>query len=245
MSQKSNKSTPHSKSERSQPKISSIVHKPFATGTVNFFTPHKKKTNNELNSETLLFDPELKSIRSDFSSRTHWIDRLHLFSCWKISAIVIFGLVNITSGAIILARQKSLVQANAISTASTPVAQNSDLGATEFIPLDLSTLSKIQITNLAQKKSVEESSIEPELAPELAIPPAISSLNPQYYYVLTEYSGDRSLALAKEKVKQVSLVNFPQGIFIYLGAFTTKEKAQKFIAQIKKENLSAYIYPFE
>jgi hypothetical protein len=229
----------------SQNKNSSIVHKPFDTGTVNFFTPHKTKTNNELNSETLLLDSKLESTIPNYSTGGKWIDRIQLFSYWKISAVALFFLVNITSGAIILNRQKSIAKTQVATTNPTSVTTTSDLGATEFIPLDLSTLSKIKIAN-SQKKTISKPSIiEPEITPGLAIPPATPSIDPQYYYVLTEYSGDRSLTLAKEKVKQVSLINFPQGIFIYLGAFTTKEKAQQFIDRLNKENFSAYIYPLD
>jgi hypothetical protein len=227
-------------SSSSQNNNSSIVHKPFATGTVNFFTPHKNKANNDLSSE-LLFDNELESITSESPNLNNWKERLNLFSCWKISAVAIFCLVNVTSGAIIIARHKSIAKAKAKSNSSTLVSENSALGANEFIPLELSTLSKIQATNLNKTSTKEPAKLESEVA----IPPSTSSFNSQYYYVLTEYSGDRSLVLAKEKVKNVSLVNFPQGMFLYLGAFATKEKAEQFVKQLDAENISAYIYPFE
>jgi hypothetical protein len=228
-------------SSSSQNKISSIVHKPFATGTVNFFTPHKNKGNSELSSDLPLFDNDLESKSSESPTLTKWSNKLNLFSCWKISAVVILFLVNVTSGAIIIARHKSIAEANAKSNTSTLVPKNFALGTTEFIPLELSTLSKIQVPNPKIKLADKPSKIESELA----VPPSISPFNSQYYYVLTEYNGDRSLVLAKEKVKNVSLVNFPQGMFIYLGAFATKDKAEQFVKQLENEQISAYIYPFE
>jgi hypothetical protein len=82
--------------------------------------------------------------------------------------------------------------------------------------------------------------IIPALAP---INLAQSTIDPQYYYLLTEYHGDSSLALAKQKVEQVSLVNLPQGIFIYLGAYKDRAQAEQFVAHLKQENLAAHIYP--
>jgi hypothetical protein len=228
-------------SSSSEQKNSNIVHKPFATGTVNFFTPHKNKSSSELSSDLLLFDNELESSNAEYPTPISWKDKLNLFSSWKISAVAIFLLVNITSGAIIIARHKSIAKVSAKSNSSTLIPENFSLGATEFIPLELGTLSKIQATNLNKTSTKKRAKLESELA----IPPSTSPFNSQYYYVLTEYSGDRSLVLAKEKVKNVSLVNFPQGMFIYLGAFATKEKAEQFVKQLDAENISAYIYPFE
>ncbi|MEL6461355.1 MAG: hypothetical protein AAFQ91_24515, partial [Cyanobacteria bacterium J06621_15] len=73
----------------------------------------------------------------------------------------------------------------------------------------------------------------------------LTARDAEYHYVLTEYSGDRSLALARQKASQVSLVNFPQGVFIYLGAFKEREQAEQFIVQLKQENFAAQIYPFQ
>jgi len=110
------------------------------------------------------------------------------------------------------------------------------------MPLNLSTLSMLDIPEEAQDAPVI-TPISPALAPiNNAI--ALSSINSPYYYILTEYTGDRSLALARQKVKQVSLVNLTSGVFIYLGAFTDKEQAEEFIAFLQQENLTAQIYPF-
>ena len=94
---------------------------------------------------------------------------------------------------------------------------------------------------------VEESSVIEPISPALAPinnTVALSSVNSPYFYILSEYTGDRSLVLAQQKVKQVSLVNFPEGVFIYLGAFTSREQANKFISQLKTEEFIAHVYPF-
>ncbi|MEM7756729.1 MAG: hypothetical protein AAF298_01160, partial [Cyanobacteria bacterium P01_A01_bin.40] len=119
-----------------------------------------------------------------------------------------------------------------------------NLDSAEFVPLNLSTLSILDTSEdtVSGKATILEP-ISPALAP-INNTMALSAINSPYYYVLSEYTGDHSLALARQKVKQVSLVNFPQGVFIYLGAFTEREQAEKFVLQLKQENFTAQIYPF-
>ncbi|MEL6786686.1 MAG: hypothetical protein AAFO76_04595, partial [Cyanobacteria bacterium J06607_15] len=82
--------------------------------------------------------------------------------------------------------------------------------------------------------------ISPALAP---INLSQSTINPEYHYILTEYRGDSSLAQVRQQVKHVSLVNLPQGVFIYLGAYKDRDEAERYIAYLAQENLAAQIYP--
>ncbi len=131
------------------------------------------------------------------------------------------------------------------------LAGKTNLAVQEFITPDLNSLSHISLTSQDNKTVEQDIKSERSLLP-LAIPPTnlphqeiISSrtVDNSYYYVLTEYTGEQSLRLAQKQVKSVSLVNFPQGIFIYLGAFSDKTLAQQFVNKIKKEGLQGYIYP--
>ena len=236
---------------------SSIVHKPFATGKINIFNPHRSKSNGELSPPKLFLNAKLEDkiqqqevapqSDSDYSEveyrERNWLDSL--LSPWGITAIAIILFANLVSGAVIWRNTQTAVN---VDDDESPVSTlgNANLAAEEFMPLNLSTLSTLKTV---EDLPVEDSKpaltpITPALAP-LNNVTALSSINPQYYYVLTEYTGDRSLALARQKVKQVSLVNFPQGVFIYLGAFTDKEQADEFVSQLKQENFSAYIYPLD
>jgi cell division septation protein DedD len=47
------------------------------------------------------------------------------------------------------------------------------------------------------------------------------------------------------KMNRINKKANDKGIFIYLGAFTTKAKAQEFVDRLNKENFSAYIYPLD
>ena len=225
------------KKSPSNPKLkSTIVHKPFSTGTVNFFHPHRHKSNSQLlTDEALDTELDLKT-KSQSSLEKATSDRSlldSLISPWSLSAIAIIFLANLISGAVIWRNYRL----STVVEDPEPILSSVDLTATEFIPLNLGTLSMLD--------TVEDTVSEPKLTP---IAPSKAPLDTiessEYYYILTEYAGDRSLALSRQKVKQVALVNLPQGMFIYLGAFTTKEQADRFIVQLSQENFTARVYPF-
>ena len=252
-----------------QKKKSSIVHKPFLTGQINIFNPPKANPNGRLASAKLLtkdtkkrhnnflFDHINKQTEGHLNS---WCsdnassESSHFFlrkTTFLAIAVVIFAN---TVSAIILLNQK---QKNQLSD-EIPIEQptlsqvgNMDLSSKEFIELKASNLSRIpQTTTNSQNSSLNKPKTEPTLP--LAIPPLNMTQSPnftatqfpsQYYYILSEYTGDRSLALAKEKVPNVSLITLQEGVFIYMGAFGQKELAQQFLDQLKTEGFYAYIYP--
>lgn len=240
----------HNSSEaKTNPNLkSSIVHKPFDTGTVNIFNPHRNESKDRSNTPELFLDVSLeeleepkidRALRSiEVKDRDRGLDKL--LNPWSVSAIAMVFFANLISAAVIWRNHPSTAKTETVEFVSTLGSAN--LATEEFVPLNLSTLS---ILNTAEDV-VEEPAITP-IAPALAPlnSAAISALDPEYYYVLTEYTGDRSLALARQKVKQVSLVNFPEGVFIYLGAFKDKAQADEFVTQLEQENFTAQIYPFD
>lgn len=263
MSPKNQDDHPQESKSNSQVK-SSIVHKPFATGTINIFNPYRAKGNKadgQSATPTLYLDAQLE--KSDqlapFSEtdswadiglnsyeppndptevtehHSHWLD--WLFNPWSVSAIAVIFLANLISGAIIWRNYRSLANTKSVQTVATLGSEN--IASEEFMPLNLSTLSRLK-TAADGSESLVNAPIPPALAP---INLAQSTVEPGYYYILTEYMGDSSLALARQKVKQVSLVNFPQGVFIYLGAYQDREQAEEFIAHLQQENFVAHIYP--
>lgn len=237
---------------------SSIVHKPFATGTINIFNPHKSKNNGELNRSKLFLNAELEQETEIPATKTalelatkeieyrekNWLDSL--LSPWGVSAIAILFFANLISAAVIWRNSSvSVITDNPQTKLST--LGNRDLATQEFMPLNLSTLSKIkprEDIDTSGQESPEIVPISPALAPINNVS-SLSSIDPQYHYVLTEYTGEKSLSLARQKVKQISLVNFPQGVFIYLGAFTDREQANQFVSRLEIDNLPARIYPFD
>jgi hypothetical protein len=227
---------------------SSIIHKPFETGTINIFNPYRNKnktndkTNDRLAVPKLYLDAQLEATQLDTSAevddhQSNWLDRL--LNPWSVSAIAIIFLANLISGAVIWRNSRSLTSVKPVEAIAS--LESANLASEEFMPLNLSTLSQLKMT-----EDLTVSTLVAPIIPALApINLAQSTIDPQYYYLLTEYHGDSSLALAKQKVEQVSLVNLPQGIFIYLGAYKDRAQAEQFIAHLKQENLAAHIYPLD
>ena len=234
---------------------SSIIHKPFATGTLNFFKPHKGNDNkkSELSKPKLFLNAELESELSSTGLATiseaepeteeieyrdgNWLDSL--LSPWGLSAIAILISANLISAGVIWRTS----QTDRKVDTKQPIISQADLSTQEFRPLNLSTLSQIKTDPDSSLNEIAIKPISPALAP-LNNVIALSSGNTEYHYILTEYTGETSLSLARQKVAQVSLVNFPQGVFIYLGAFKEREQATQFVSHLERENLPARIYPF-
>lgn len=219
---------------------SSIVHKPFDTGTINIFSPYKNTTaklptDAQLEAEELIPNANIdkQNLNDD-----HCLDSL--LNPWGISAISLVFLANFISGGFIWRNEH--LASTAVSNAQLPLVGNVNLVNREFIPLNLSTLSTIKIDSPEPELKSQLTPIPPALAPLENIG-TLAAINPQYYYILTEYAGEQSLSIAQQHVKQISLVNLPQGVFIYLGAFTDKQQAEEFVAQLKLKNFQSYVYP--
>jgi hypothetical protein len=230
------------KKTSSNPKLkSSIVHKPFATGTVNIFNPYRNKSSDRESTPQTSVDtelqtsPQLSSPSLEEAVDPNWLNSL--FNSWTIVAIAIVLLTNLISGAAIWRDRQMLDRVQESEPSSIP--SSVDLSSAEFVPLELGTLSRIKSVEDSPKISLTP--ITPARAPLDHL--AASASDPEYHYVLTEYTGERSLSESRQKVKQVALVNLPQGIFIYLGAFTAKEQAEEFVAQLAQEGFAAHVYP--
>jgi len=235
---------------------SSLVHLPFPTHEINFFNPPKSNPNGNLNGK-LILDALLEEKQPELEIPNHrkWHDSL--LSPWAISSILIVLLANVVSGTIVFFQNHQKITLNASTNPSTQESSSiggPNLAAAEFIDLNLSTLSTISnsavtSTDSSEKLDPAQVSVTPNPlslhGENKQIPDSLGQIQTNYYYVFTEYSGDRSLALAKRKVSNVSLINFPQGVFIYLGAFQQKTYAQQFVAQLKKEGIDAYVYPLD
>ncbi len=234
---------------------SSIVHKPFATGTINIFNRYRNNSeqpNDQSTAPKLFLNAELEqpqALKSELTSESdlieaedrdrRWLD--NLLNPWSISAIAMIFLANLVSGAVVW---RDHLRANSNSSQAISTLGNAQLASEEFMPLNLSTISVLKSSEDIVAPTVIEP-ISPALAPINNHTVALSPVNSPYFYILSEYTGDRSLALARQQVKQVSLVNFPEGVFIYLGAFTNREQADKFVSQLKNKEFTARIYPFD
>lgn len=242
---------PSQPNQQNQNKASNLVHQPFPEHEINIFNPPKNNPNGYLtksNSEFVWQTPT--ALSSPLPN--NWLDQK--VNPWIVSSLLILLFTNVVSGIVIYLYQTNtevkLNQSNQVNSIKSP-----NLAAEEFIDLNQTSLSNIALPQAqTNNKIVSNSKLEPKITPPLAIPPTsipnyppgmASSINSNYYYILSEYTGEASLALAQQQVANVSLVNFPQGVFIYLGAFAEKDQASQFITQLKQQGLEAYIYPFE
>ncbi len=258
-------------SSSEQKKKSSIVHKPFLTGQINIFNPPKANPNGRLASAKLLtkdtnkrhnnalfeqLNKQIEDNLNSWSSDNASPESSH-FSLRKTTliAIAIVMSANILSAIVILnQKQKTqIADETAIEQPNLSEVGSMDLSSKEFIELKSSNLSRItRDTTTSQHSSSNNPETDSVTSLPLAIPPLNITQSPnltatqfptQYYYILSEYTGDRSLAKAKEKVPNVSLITLQEGVFIYMGAFGQKELAQQFLEQLKTEGFYAYIYP--
>ena len=207
---------------------------------VNVFNPPKSNPNGRLASSRLFnkSTPPKPALAASQFRKTKIIS----FSPWRISAILIILLVNSLSALIILNNKTSNSITNQELEAEIS-AGKTDLTVQEFITPDLNSLSRISLTT--QDKNPISKVSSPLAIPPTNLPSQGIINSHSYYYILAEYTGEPSLNLAQKQVKNVSLVNLPQGTFIYLGAFSDKDSAQNFVNKIKKEGLYGYIYPEE
>lgn len=247
-----------------QKAASSIVHKPFDTGTINIFNPFRSKSKSKSSSEPFSsklvvnavleesnITQELQKLDGELNStasKPRWFDRL--LTPWTISAIAMLLLANIVSAVAIWRNPHRLMTSDELDSESTNIEAldtvgGSDLAQQEFVSLNLNNLSTISSSNVSSSNSVNSAQtvIKPEIAASSTIP--LTQIDSKYHYIVTEYTGDRSLKLARKQVESVSLVNFPQGVFVYLGAFTEETAANEFVNQLKKAGVEAFVYPLD
>ncbi|HHP7245948.1 MAG TPA: SPOR domain-containing protein [Elainellaceae cyanobacterium] len=91
-----------------------------------------------------------------------------------------------------------------------------------------------------QPAAPSSASPSPSSAPSVASAPATSSSS-RYYYVVTDYTGDRSLDQARERVSGAYVRNFSDGARVQLGAFNDREGAQNLAESLRQQGVSAQV----
>lgn len=61
-------------------------------------------------------------------------------------------------------------------------------------------------------------------------------------YVVTPYTGDRSLEEARQAVSGAYVRNFPQGAQVQLGAFSNADSAQSLVQELNSQGIPAQVY---
>lgn len=79
-------------------------------------------------------------------------------------------------------------------------------------------------------------------APVAAAPAAASS---SYFYVITDYTGDRALETAQSAMGDAYVRNFDMGAVIQFGAFSEADRAESLIQDLQRQGISARIHRVE
>jgi hypothetical protein len=81
-------------------------------------------------------------------------------------------------------------------------------------------------------------------APRVATAPATSNAPPRQdlYYVVTEYTGDRSLEAARQSVGDAYVRNLPNRAVVQMGAFSDRSRAEELQQQLQRDGISAQVY---
>lgn len=88
----------------------------------------------------------------------------------------------------------------------------------------------------------EPAAAEPSYAPDTTAESPPAPLQ-NYYYVVTDYSGDRSLEAAQTVVDDAYVRNFPdEGAQVQLGAFSDESGAQELLQELERQGISAQMY---
>jgi hypothetical protein len=194
----------------------------------------------------------------------HWLQ--NLFTPLGISSILLILLTNAIGSSLVMLNYRSLGE-SVLTPPSNQEVNNSEipngpnLAQQEFVDLNLLNLSTLPSpTKKSKSNSQQKSSAKSQLKTNKAIATAPTSNNPNsvpgnsetisstaltntnYYYILTEYRDPSSLQQVKQKLGNASLVNFPQGLFIYVGAFYDRESANRFVERLGNQGITAYIH---
>ncbi|TVQ20392.1 MAG: SPOR domain-containing protein [Leptolyngbya sp. DLM2.Bin15] len=90
---------------------------------------------------------------------------------------------------------------------------------------------------------VQQPAPAPAPAPEVAAAPSAAPAPSNYYYVVTDYSGDRSLEDARQAVGDAYVRNFPEaGAQVQFGAFSDPDRAEALLNELASQGISAEIY---
>jgi hypothetical protein len=200
----------------------------------------------------------------------HWLHSL--FTPLGISSLLLILLTNAIGSSLVVLNYKSIGESiltppSNQEISNSEITNGPNLAQQEFVDLNLLSLSTLPNPTKKSKsdrpkrsrssvQSPEKSQIKPNKAivssPASNTPnflpgnsetiPSTALANTNYYYILTEYSDPSSLQQVKQKLGNASLVNFPQGLFIYVGAFYDRESANRFVEQLAQQRITAYVH---
>jgi hypothetical protein len=246
-----------------------LTHRPSSLSEEDYWlAPKEVRSGNShptsLTQSESLFDSIFELEETREIKQKHWLQ--NIFTPLGISSILLILLTNAIGSSLVVLNYRSIGESVLTPPSNqeinnSPILNGPNLAQQEFVDLNLLSLSTLPNPNKKSKSnSKQQSSVKSQIKSKGAIASSavanksnslsgsretISSTalsNPNYYYILTEYSDPSSLQQVKQKLSNASLVNFPQGLFIYVGAFYDRESADRFVEQLGQQGITAYIH---
>lgn len=128
--------------------------------------------------------------------------------------------------------------ANSVAPNSAAPKNSSDLAAALLPSSGQGTVGQNRIPRVAPLPAVPQLS-NPAVNKK---PQTSSATGDNSYYVVLNYTGDRSLEQARAIVPNAYVRDFPKGSLIQLGAFGRESDAKNLLEKLQKQGLSASIY---
>jgi hypothetical protein len=264
ISQKNSKQSPYSRKTNVN-----LNHRPSSLPEEDYWlAPKEVRSGNSrptsLTQTESLLDSIFELEEEREIEQKHWLQSL--FTPLGISSILLILLTNAIGSSLIMLNYRSLGESVLTPPSNqeinnTEIPNSPNLAQQEFVDLNLLSLSTIPSpTKKSKSNSQQKSAAKSQIRTNKAIASSPVAKNPNsvpgnsetisstdltntnYYYILTEYSDPSSLQQVKQKLGNASLVNFPQGLFIYVGAFYDRESANRFVEQLGKQGITAYIH---
>jgi hypothetical protein len=132
--------------------------------------------------------------------------------------------------------------ANQLPAESLPTTSVVVSSATPSTPDPAPVESSAAVVYVPDPEPVRPAAAAPAPDPEPALAAAPASDGP-FYYVVTDYSGDRSLEDARQVVGDAYVRNFPNsGAQVQFGAFSDPARAEALLEELSRQGISAEIY---
>ncbi|MBW4553566.1 MAG: SPOR domain-containing protein [Aphanocapsa sp. GSE-SYN-MK-11-07L] len=142
--------------------------------------------------------------------------------------------------------------APSLPSPTTATLPGPSLDQKEFKELNIGNLSQAQPSPAATTAASAGSSASPAAlpSPQAAAPTASPAPRPtaaqaagsdNFFYVVTEYSGEPAFKKAQQALPNAYLVNFKEGTRIQFGAFVDLESAQALVQSLKSRGIEATV----
>jgi capsular exopolysaccharide synthesis family protein len=132
--------------------------------------------------------------------------------------------------------------ANSELNSSSPQSASSSPSSPKETTTETASSSPKETTTETASSSPKETTTETASNSATLASAAPAPKRSDFYYVVADYTSDRSLEQAQAIVPDAYLRNFSPGVQIQMGAFYTESDANRLVAQLKQQGVSASVH---